>query len=289
MADKNIRKTDKANGPASNIEADAPPAEPPASLPSPKVGEGFNFDKILSFLRTKEGWATAAAITSAIVAIAGGSYTLGKDTGASELAVYKTTESLGLKELTTQTAAATKELRHASTEFAELVNANKNLKVISETLTKTKVERDAMQAERDVAVRSMSSLKTDYVLLGEKYAKLLDPNSTIKVSLNKSVALLGGDLIIGLVNTAAPKATLNVNNSQAARTAGDTFPISLPGPPKRDCKITLMEIGSSDVTIAALCVTPAAPAPAPPAPPAALQQLNPLGVEIQRIPRLGTF
>jgi hypothetical protein len=232
-----------------------------------KAAEQFDFYKIFTFAGTREELATFGTIVSLIAILTGVGYKLGNDNGTADSKIYDSVKKLELETLSKEASSAAAELKKASSDFHELVDATKKLAVLTDAAAKLKDENQKLQNEKSDLQKANTEQGNNYKLLSQKYAALLDPKATEKVDLNKSISLLGGQLVIALVSSGPPKATFNINSQQRPTTTGDIINIVIPGPPKMDCRITVMEVNSFDAKIASQCAPQPAPVVAPPPPP----------------------
>ncbi|VIO67032.1 hypothetical protein [Bradyrhizobium ivorense] len=239
------------------------PAAQIISPPEPAV----DFKKILSLALSKEGVATLAAFFSIIVVSTGAAYSIGKDYGEKELQVYKAANDIDFKSLAKSATEASASLRSASAQIAALVEAGKTVQGLKDQISalqdETKRSSIELASERD----KLNGLVIEYKSLASKYAALTGAESTFQIVQGKTALAANGNLLIGVVSAFGSYVELNLNSQSKKSSVEDIIPISIAGPPKTDCLVSVLETSLHDARVSSRCRSEPLPTCTPPAPP----------------------
>jgi hypothetical protein len=152
------------------------------------------------------------------------SYALGKDAGASELAIYKKAEELDFNKLVDTAKSSTADLRSASAIFKDLLVTNAEYVNAKEQLDKVTITLQRYADDNKAFSERNKQLEAHLKSASDQITRLTTLGQSFTVKANDSVIVPFGRLNYGLQNVGPSGVSEIVINGTARQTkAGDTF------------------------------------------------------------------
>ncbi|MDX0056936.1 hypothetical protein GOC19_10765 [Sinorhizobium meliloti] len=163
-------------------------------------------------------------LVGVLVAVAGYAHSVGKDTGAAELSIYKTAEQLDLKKLSEAALATTADLKKASAIFKDLLATNEEYLTAKAKLDETmQTLRKYAEANKVFSEQNMS-LRADLAKATDEINKLTTLGHRHVVKQGESVVVPFGRINLGLQSVSPlGVAELVVNGEPRETKPGDRF------------------------------------------------------------------
>ncbi len=180
-------------------------------------------------------------------------YGWGKDTAASELALYKGVKDIDIAGLTSKAVAATTEMRDASKGLSEILVTNKQFLEAKKSIEELTINVRNLEKAYKTVDGENESLKSILSVAQARIKSLTALGITFTVRERQSVVVPDSGLHYGLTRVNPSDADVVINGTKRTTLAGDTFTIDSDG---KRCSFATREVvfvGNSSVTFDVQC------------------------------------
>lgn len=182
----------------------------------------------------------------AVVALCSWTYSVGKDAGEKQLAVYETTQKLDLPKLSADAIEATAALKTATDEFITMLVDNRTYAEMKDNFDKLTAERNSLNGRIQDLEAATKSLQTELDKANQRVASLTPSGEINTLRVGQSYEVYN-QITLGLVTHYGSSVQLKINSENGNYSNGDV--IDVPGLSGGDCQVTILNLDADEKTV----------------------------------------